>query len=56
MQNTATISPLSLVPAADPAPVKPLLSQEEKTFLDLLAGILVKDLLTQSSNNQISAE
>jgi hypothetical protein len=48
MNSAATISPMHLVPATDPAPVKPLLSAEEKSFLDLLAGILVKDILSAS--------
>jgi hypothetical protein len=42
---------MHLVPAQDPAPVKPLLSPEEKSFLDLLAGILVKDILSSDSNS-----
>jgi hypothetical protein len=47
MQNTATTSPLSVVPAQDHAPVKPLLSAEEKQFLDLVASIFVKDIIQQ---------
>jgi hypothetical protein len=45
MQKPATISHLSVVPAA--APVKQLLTSEEKKFLDLMAGIFVQDLFKQ---------
>lgn len=47
MQDPATISHLTVVPPA--APVKPLLSAEEKKFLDVLAGIFVQDLFTQAA-------
>jgi hypothetical protein len=46
------IQPLSVVPAHQ-APVKPLLSPEEKQFLDLLADIFVSTL--SATNNQNNA-
>jgi hypothetical protein len=40
------IQPLSIVPAHQ-APVKPMLTQEQKEFLDLLADSIVKELAPQ---------
>jgi len=44
LSNQKTISSLYIVPAGPPAPVKYLLSQKEKQFLDLLAEIIVKKI------------
>ena len=45
MSQPATISPLTIVPDATPAPVKHLMTAEEKEFLDLIADLIVKDIL-----------
>lgn len=49
MQSPATISHLSIVPQPAQATVKPLITQEEKNFLDLVADIIAKDLLKQTA-------
>lgn len=48
MQNTATISPLSIVPASSQAQVKQLLSPEDEKLIDLIASILVDHTLKQA--------
>jgi hypothetical protein len=48
MQNTATISPLSLVAGSSQAPVKPLLSPEEEKLIALIANIAVDHTLRKA--------
>lgn len=48
MQDTATISPLSIVPAPDQALVKPLLTPEEEKLIALIANIVVDQTLKQA--------
>lgn len=48
MPTTATISPLSMVPASSQAPVKPLLSPEEEILVALIANIIVDQTLKQA--------
>jgi hypothetical protein len=48
MQNPATISLLHVVPAPDPAPVKPLLTPEEEKLIALIASIAVDQTLKQA--------
>jgi hypothetical protein len=48
MPTTATISPLSVVPASNQAPVKPLLSPEEEKLIALIANIAVDHTLSQA--------
>jgi len=45
MISVETISSLTIVQADPPAPVKYLLSPEEKQFLDLLAEIWTEQIL-----------
>jgi hypothetical protein len=48
VSTTATISPLSIVPAQKQSPVKPLLSPEEEILVALIANIAVDQTLKQA--------
>ncbi|OLY92269.1 hypothetical protein BUE76_10485 [Cnuella takakiae] len=47
MKAKQKISPLHLVPAQEPAPVKALLSPTEKLLVDLIANIIVDSTIQQ---------
>ena len=56
MKSPATISSLFIVPACQRAKVKHLLSPAEKSFLDLIADIIVEDIVRTIEINDCHPE